>query len=58
MFETIHYIVAEITGDYVNLKQVNIPDSEPKLVARALLPTEIEEGSKIVYEMMEYTVES
>ena len=57
MFETIHYTVAGIDGDYANLTLRENPDSEPKLVARALLPEGVEEGSKLIYEWMEYRME-
>ena len=54
MFETIYYTVQSIDGDYANLVKEDEPDTEPKLVARALLPSEIEEGSRIKYEMLQY----
>ena len=48
--ETIYYIVDSIDGDYANLKRTDIEDSGLKLVARALLPDGINEGSKLKYE--------
>lgn len=56
MFETIYYEVAEINGDYANLRRVDQPDAELKLVARALLPAEIMEGTKLKYEWMQYEI--
>lgn len=56
MFEAIYYIVASIDGDYANLQKENEPDGELKLVARALLPAEIMEGSRLKYEMMQYEI--
>lgn len=56
MFETIYYEVASIDGDYANLTKVDAPNEEPKLVARALLPAEIAEGTKLKYEMMQYEI--
>lgn len=56
MFETIYYIVAGIDGDYANLQKEDEPDGELKLVARALLPAEITEGSRLKYEMMQYEI--
>lgn len=50
------YIVARIDGDYAFLQQVDQPQEEEKCVARALLPPEIAEGSKLHYEMMVYTM--
>lgn len=51
---TYYYVVEKIDGDYAYLKRMDVQDSELKLVARALLPQEIVEGSKLIYEMMEY----
>lgn len=53
---TFDYIVVNIEGDYANLKRTDIESGELKLVARALLPEEIAEGTKLHYELMEYTV--
>ena len=52
--ETWFYVVESIDGDYANLKRTDIESDELKLVARALLPTDIEEGSKLKYELMQY----
>ena len=52
--ETWYYVVESIDGDYANLKRTDIESNELKLVARALLPTDIEEGSKLKYELMQY----
>ncbi|MBR1861482.1 MAG: chorismate--pyruvate lyase [Lachnospiraceae bacterium] len=55
--ETWFYEVVSIDGDYANLKRTDIESDELKLVARALLPAEITEGSRLKYEMMSYTLE-
>ena len=52
--ETWFYVVERIDGDYANLKRTDIESDELKLVARALLPADIEEGSKLKYELMQY----
>ncbi len=52
--ETWFYVVESIDGDYANLKRTDIDSDELKLVARALLPADIEEGSKLKYELMQY----
>lgn len=44
------YIVERIDGDYAMLKRTNLPEEEAKMVARALLPEEIREGSRLHYE--------
>ncbi|MFI3201715.1 MAG: chorismate--pyruvate lyase [Eubacteriales bacterium] len=48
------YIVHSIEGDYAQLKRIDEESDALKLVARALLPPEIMEGSKLLYEYMEY----
>ena len=50
------YEVKQIDGDYAHLRRTDVPDEELKLVARALLPFDIVEGSKLHYEMMQYTI--
>lgn len=52
--ETWFYEVVSIDGDYANLKRTDIESDDLKLVARALLPPEIMEGSKLQYELMQY----
>lgn len=52
--ETILYVVERIDGDYVHLKQVDHPEVESKLVARALLPDGVSEGSQLIYEWLQY----
>lgn len=54
MFERIDYIVERIDGDYAYLHQEEQPQEELKCVARALLPPEIQEGSRLKYEMLQY----
>ena len=53
-FETMEFRVESFDGDYVNLKRTDVETDELKLVARALLPPEIKEGSLLKYEMMQY----
>lgn len=52
--ETWYYEVVSIEGDYANLKRTDIVSEDLKLVARALLPAEITEGSRLKYEWMQY----
>lgn len=56
MFERIDYIVDRIDGDYAYLQRMDRMNEELKCVARALLPPEIMEGSKVAYEMLEYRI--
>ena len=55
--ETWYYEVVSIDGDYANLKRTYIETDDLKLVARALLPPEIMEGSRLRYELMQYRME-
>ena len=50
------YVVVSIEGDYANLRRTDIDSDELKLVARALLPPEITEGTRLLYEWMEYSI--
>ena len=52
--ETWYYVVQAFDGDYVHLKRTDIESDDLKLVARALLPPQIVEGSRLKYEMMQY----
>ena len=56
MFEKVYYVVKRIDGDYAYLVREDVPSLGEKCVARALLPMEIGEGSRVVYEMMEYSL--
>ena len=58
MLETIFYIVDSINGDYANLRLEDNAIGETKLVARALLPDGISEGTKLKYECFQYTIEA
>ena len=54
--ETFYYIVESIESDYANLRRTDIESDDLKLVARALLPPEIMEGTRLKYEMMQYSI--
>jgi len=61
LMNTFQYIVESIDGDYAHLRRIDIEPGEAgaeelKLVARALLPAEIVEGSKLLYEWMQYSI--
>ena len=53
--ETWYYKVVSIDGDYANLKRTDIESDDLKLVARALLPEEITEGTELKYEYLQYS---
>ena len=54
--ETFFYVVESIESDYANLRRTDVESDDLKLVARALLPPEIMEVTKLKYEMMQYTI--
>ena len=54
--ETWFYEVVSIDGDYANLKRTDIDSDDIKPVARALLPAEIVEGTRLKYELMQYEI--
>lgn len=54
--ETFYYIVESIESDYANLRRTDIESDDLKLVERALLPPEIMEGTKLKYELMQYSI--
>lgn len=56
VMNTYYYVVESIDGDYANLRRIDKEGQEVKLVARALLPPEITEGTRLIYEWMEYRI--
>ena len=56
VMDTFYYEVASIDGDYAYLKRTDEDIKDLKLVARALLPEEIKEGTKLKYELLQYEI--
>ena len=56
MMNRFEYVVESLEGDYANLRRTDVESTELKLVARALLPPDISEGTRLLYEWMEYSV--
>lgn len=56
MMEPIPYIVEKIDGDYAILRRTDLPDADTVLMARALLPEEITDGTKLIMENFCYTI--
>ena len=50
------YIVEKIDGDYALLRRTDISDDSLITVARALLPEETDEGVRLLWENLEYSV--
>ena len=53
---TFYYQGVSIDGDYANLKRTDEESQDLKLVARALLPPQITEGTLLKYEWMQYEI--
>ena len=54
--ETKYYTVSKIEGEYAYLKELNNPAAEEIFIALFLLPMGTDIGTKLHYEMLEYTV--
>ena len=54
--ETMYFVVESIDGDYANLRRTDNESGNPRVVARALLPMEIREGTKLKWEMLQYDI--
>ena len=54
--QTMYFKVVKIDGDYAHLQRTDEVQDELKLVARALLPPDIVEGTKLKYEMLQYEI--
>ena len=53
------YVVEKIDGDYAELRRVDALKHDPeetKKVARALLPGDIMEGNKLLFENLQYRI--
>lgn len=50
------YVVIRIDGDYAHLKRTDIESEDIRLVARALLPFETDEGTRLHYECGSYEI--
>ncbi|MGN0498031.1 MAG: chorismate--pyruvate lyase [Acutalibacteraceae bacterium] len=51
-----YYKVNRIDGDYAYLIRTDISDSEEMIVARALLPEDIDINTKLKWENLVYTI--
>lgn len=51
-----NYVVARIEGEYAYLRDTDNPAAEELFIAMALLPPNVDIGTKLHYEWMVYTV--
>ena len=54
--ETMYFVVESIDGDYANLRRTDNESGNTRVVARAILPMEIREGTKLKWEMLQYDI--
>ena len=54
--KTFECVVESLDGDYANLRRTDEESDELKLVARALLPPETGEGTRLKYELLQYRI--
>jgi len=50
------YIVTRIEGEYAYLKEIDSTNNDEIFIALALLPLGIDIGTKLHYEMLEYSI--
>lgn len=50
------YTITKIEGEYAYLRELGSDDSDELFIALALLPQGVDIGTKLHYEMLEYTV--
>lgn len=51
-----YYAVARLDGDYAYLQRTDVQEDELLCVARALLPEEIDEGTKLKWAFLVYEI--
>lgn len=54
--EPCDYVVLRFDGDYAVLLRTDIETEDTFFIARAFLPIDADEGSKLHYEAFEYTL--
>ena len=50
------YTVVKIEGEYAYLQPIDDAQAEPVFIAMALLPPNVDIGTKLHYEFLQYTV--
>ena len=50
------YVVSKIEGEYAYLKELGNGNAEELFIALALLPLGVDVGTKLHYEMLEYSI--
>lgn len=55
-WEPKEYVVSRIDGEYAFLRHTDQPEAEELFIALALLPQGTDEGSRLRYELLQYTL--
>lgn len=50
------YIVTKIEGEYAYLREIDSSNTDEIFIALALLPNGVDIGTKLHYEMLEYSI--
>ncbi len=50
------YVITKIEGEYAYLRELDSSSDDELFIAMALLPMGVDVGTKLHYEMLEYTV--
>ena len=50
------YVITRIEGEYAYLRELDSNDADELFIALALLPQGVDIGTKLHYEMLEYTI--
>lgn len=50
------YVITRIEGEYAYLRELDSNDTDELFIALALLPQGVDIGTKLHYEMLEYTI--
>jgi len=50
------YVIVKIEGEYAYLREIDANNADDIFIALALLPMGVDVGTKLHYEMLEYTV--
>lgn len=54
--EPIPYVVLKLDGDYAILQRTDVETTDTVQMARALLPEEITDGTRLIMENFSYTI--
>ena len=50
------YVIVKIEGEYAYLREIDAHDNDDIFIALALLPMGVDVGTKLHYEMLQYTI--